>query len=211
MDVLSLQKKLKAAKYDPGPLDGDIGPKTYTALINWIAGKDLGAKSILLGRGMAADFPKYGIVTKGRIIHFLAQAGHETMSFKYLSEIGSGKDANRDGYDDYLQKYDFRKDLGNNKTGMGPKYRGRGIFQLTGYFNYVKFGRRLGIDLAKLPEKAAEPEISVTLACMYWADRKLNALADAGNTREITRKINGGRNGLADRELRVGRLTALFA
>lgn len=211
MDVRSLQKKLKAAKFDPGPIDGDIGPKTYTGLINWIAGKDLGAKSVLLGRGMAADFPKYGIVTEKRIIHFLAQAGHETMSFKYMSELGSGKDANHDGYDDYLQRYDFRKDLGNNKVGFGPKYRGRGIFQLTGFFNYVKFGKRIGIDLANLPEKAAEPEIAVTLACMYWADRKLNDIADAGNTTLLTRKINGGRNGLEDRVARVAKLTALFA
>ena len=210
MDVLSLQKKLKNTGYDPGPIDGDMGPKTYTALINWIAGKDLGAKSVLLGRGMAADFPKYGIVTKARIVHFLAQAGHETMSFKYMSELGSNKDANGDGFDDYLQKYDFRKDLGNNKKGMGPKYRGRGIFQLTGFFNYVKFGRRLGVDLANLPEKAGEPEIAVTLACMFWADRKLNALADANDVRGVTRKINGGTNGLTDRIERANRLSRML-
>ncbi len=210
MDILTLQKRLKNTGYDPGPLDGDIGPKTYTAILNWIAGRDLGAKSVLLGRGMAADFPKYGIVTKARLVHFLAQAGHETLSFHYLSEAGSNKDANRDGFDDYLQRYDFREDLGNNKVGMGPKYRGRGIFQLTGYFNYVKFGMRIGLDLARLPEKAADPEIAVTLACMFWADRKLNALADANDIRGISRKINGGTNGLDDRIERANRLARLI-
>lgn len=210
MDVLELQKRLARTGYNPGPLDGDIGPKTYTAIINWIAGKDLGAKSVLLGRGMAADFPKYGIVTKARLVHFLAQAGHETMSFRYLAELGNNKDLNRDGFDDYLQRYDFREDLGNNKVGMGPKYRGRGIFQLTGFFNYMRFGRRIGVDLVNLPEKAADPEISVTLACLFWADRKLNALADANDIRGISRKINGGTNGLDDRIDRANRLARLI-
>lgn len=211
MNVLSLQKKLLAAGYNPGPLDGDIGPKTYTALLNWMVKKDLGALGVLLGRAMSSDFPKYGIVTAPRIIHFLSQAAHETAGFRYLSELGSGKDANKDGFDDYLQKYDFRKDLGNNKVGMGPKYRGRGIFQLTGYFNYMAFGKRIGIDLAKFPEKAAEPEISVTLACMYWADRKINAVADKDDVVAVTKKINGGKNGLADRTAYVNRLKGLFA
>ncbi len=211
MDVLALQKKLKAAGYNPGPLDGDIGPKTYTALLNWTAKRDLGSVGVLLGRGMAADFPKYGIVTRLRIIHFLAQAAHETSGFRYLSELGSGRDANKDGYDDYLQKYDFREDLGNNAVGMGPKYRGRGIFQLTGYFNYVLFGRRIGVDLAKFPEKAADPEISVTLACLYWSDRKINAVADKDDVAGVTKKINGGRNGLVDRTNYLNRLKALIA
>lgn len=211
MDVLAIQKKLKAAGYNPGPLDGDIGPKTYTALINWMVRKDLGALSVLLGRAMAADFPKYGIVTPLRIMHFLAQAAHETGGFKYLAELGSGRDANKDGFDDYLQRYDFRKDLGNNKTGMGPKYRGRGIFQLTGYFNYLAFGKRLGIDLVSLPEKAGEPEISVTLACLYWTDRKINVVADKDDIVAVTKKINGGRNGLDDRTAYLNRLKTLFA
>lgn len=211
MDVLAIQKKLKAAGYNPGPLDGDIGPKTYAALINWLVRKDLGALSVLLGRAMASDFPKYGIVTPLRIMHFFAQAAHETGGFKYLSELGSGRDANKDGFDDYLQRYDFRKDLGNNKVGMGPKYRGRGIFQLTGYFNYLAFGKRLGIDLVNFPEKAAEPEISVTLACLYWSDRKINVFADKDDIVGVTKKINGGRNGLDDRTAYLNRLKTLFA
>lgn len=209
-NVTKLQERLAKAGFDPGLHDGDLGPKTYTAILNWIAGKDLGIKSVLLGRGLAADLPKYGIETPIRVTHFLAQAGHETASFRYLKEVGSGKDVNRDGFDDYLQRYDFRKDLGNNAVGMGPKYSGKGIFQLTGLANYVIFGRRLGIDLAKYPDKAAEPEIAVTLACMFWADRKLNALADANDVRGVTRKINGGTNGLTDRIERANRLSGLI-
>lgn len=210
MDILSLQKSLKAAGYNPGPLDGDIGPKTYTALLNWTARRDLGERGVLLGRGMASEFKKHSITTRLRLIHFIAQAAHETTGFRHLTELGSGKDANKDGHDDYLQRYDFRKDLGNNAVGMGPKYRGRGIFQLTGLFNYTTFGLRIGVDLAKFPEKAAEPEISVTLACLYWSDRKLNVLADKDDVVGITKKINGGRNGLDDRTNYVNRLKALI-
>lgn len=210
MNVLKLQKKLKAAGYNPGPLDGDIGPKTYAALLNWLAKRDLGERGVQLARGMSAEFRKYGITSRLRLSHFLAQAAHETTGFRHLQELGSGKDANRDGYDDYLQKYDFRKDLGNNGVGMGPKYRGRGIFQLTGLFNYTLFGGRIGINLAKYPERAAEPEVSVTLACLFWSDRKLNALADKDDVTGVTRKINGGTNGIADRRQYLARLKELI-
>lgn len=211
VDVLAIQKKLKAAGYDPGSQDGDLGPKTYAAILDYVCQKKLGSLGILLARGMAADFPKYGIVTPLRIAHFIAQSAHETGRYKYLSEMGSGRDANRDGYDDYLQKYDFRKDLGNNKVGMGPKYRGRGLFQLTGWFNYQKFGKRIGIDLVNKPEKAAEPEIAVLTACVFWSDRKLNDWADKNDVTTVTKKINGGSNGLAERKAFTAKLVALLS
>ncbi|TXI09298.1 MAG: glycoside hydrolase family 19 protein [Rhizobium sp.] len=210
MDVLAVQKKLAVAGFSPGKLDGDLGPKTFTAILNHTAKRDLGSTGVLLGRAFAADFPKYNIVTSLRISHFLAQATHETGSFRYLSEMGSGRDLNKDGFDDYLQRYDYRKDLGNNAVGMGPKYRGRGIFQLTGYFNYVAYGRRIGVDLAKLPEKAADPEIATLTACLYWTDRKMNDLADRDDVVGITKKINGGTNGLDDRRGHLANLKALL-
>jgi putative chitinase len=210
MDVLAIQKKLKAAGYDPGTQDGDLGPKTFTAIVNYTVRKDLGALSVLLGRALAADLRKYDITTGARISHFLAQAAHETGGFKRFNEMGSGKDLNHDGFDDYLQKYDFRKDLGNTGVGFGPRFKGRGIFQLTGFFNYVTYGKRIGIDLAKTPEKAAEPDIAVLIACLFWTDKKMNPLADAGNIREITRRINGGANGLAERQEYFNRISGLL-
>ena len=211
MNVVAIQKKLAGAGYSPGEIDGDLGPKTYAALLDYVCGKKLGSLGILLARGMASDFPKYGIVTPLRIAHFIAQAAHETGRFRYLSEMGSGKDANRDGYDDYLQKYDFRKDLGNNAVGMGPKYRGRGIFQLTGWYNYQKYGKRIGIDLTKLPEKAAEPEIAVLTACLYWTDRKINDFADRNDVVGVTKKINGGTMGLDERKAFTSRLVSILS
>jgi len=210
MDVLAIQKRLAAAGFDPGPQDGDIGPKTFTGLINYAAKKDLGSLSILLGRAMAADFPKYDIVTPLRIAHFISQATYETGYYRYLSELGSGKDANHDGYDDYLQKYDFRKDLGDAHVGDGDKYRGRGLFQITGIFNYTLYGTRIGINLLATPQRAAEPEIAVLTACLFWSDRKLNNWADQDNVSMVTKRINGGQNGLADRQTITTRMKAML-
>lgn len=210
MDVLATQKKLAAAGFNPGPLDGDLGPQTYTAMLNYAAKKDMGSTTVLLGRAMSADFPKYAIATPLRIAYFIGQACHETGGFRYLSELGSGRDANHDGYDDYLQQYDYRKDLGNTTLGMGPKYRGRGIFQITGWFNYMRYGRRIGIDLLSFPEKAAEPETATLTACLFWADRKLNDWADKDDINTVTRKINGGQNGLSDRQTITYRMKVLF-
>jgi putative chitinase len=210
MDVLGIQKKLAAAGYSPGTIDGDIGPNTYAALLNYTAQKNLGSTSILLSRAMASDFPKYDVVTPLRIAHFIAQGAAETGGFRRFSEMGSGKDANHDGFDDYLQQYDFRKDLGDSHVGDGDKYRGRGIFMITGIFNYTVYGTRIGINLRANPQKAADPEIATLTACLFWADRKINPLADADNCAAVTKKINGGYNALADRQAYTNRLKALL-
>ncbi len=131
--------------------------------------------------------PGYGINTSLRMAHFLAQAAHESDGFKTMQEYASGA------------AYEGRKDLGNVKKGDGKRYKGRGIFQLTGRANYRKIGEKLGLPLEAKPELAAVPLNAVLIACEYWDARKLNALADKDDVRAITRKINGGYNGLADR------------
>lgn len=211
MDVLKIQTELRNLGYNPGPLDGDLGPKTYTALINYCVGRDLGATSILLGRAMASDFPKFEIVTPLRIAHFLAQAAHETGGFRHFVELGSG-DKNKDGFDDYLVKYDRRADLGNTPAldGDGEKYRGRGIFQTTGAANYARVAKRTGVDVVNNPQKLAEPEMAVLSACLYWQDRKLSAHADANDVKMVTKRINGGYNGLDDRVKYLTRLQKIL-
>ncbi len=209
MDIIKLQNNLNALGQNI-TVDGDLGPKTFTAILNATVGRDLGNVGVLLGRELYSDLKKYDIFTPLRIVNFLAQAAHETSAFKYFTELGSGKDANHDGFDDYLQKYDFRKDLGNGHVGDGPKYRGRGIFQLTGYFNYLAYGKRLGIDLAGNPGRAADPDIAVLTACLYWADKGLSAYADQDNYVMITKRINGGQNGLAERKAYHDKLMRIF-
>lgn len=131
---------------------------------------------------------KYGINTPERMRHFLAQTAHESAGFKTAKEYASGKE------------YEGRRDLGNTQPGDGQRYKGRGVIQLTGRANYKTYGDKLGIDLVNNPELAANPEVAWKVAGQYWQDHKLNELADRGDIVGITRRINGGTNGLKDRK-----------
>ena len=84
--------------------------------------------------------------------------------------------------------------------GDGQKYRGRGQIQITGRANYMACGEGLGLDLIKLPELLERPQHACMSAAWFWASRGLNTLADAGPFDRITRRINGGQNGAADRQ-----------
>jgi putative chitinase len=132
--------------------------------------------------------PDYGVTTHLRIVHFLAQAAHESDSFKTLEEYASGI------------KYENRKDLGNVRQGDGKRYKGRGIFQLTGRANYRVIGQKIGVDLENNPELAETHKISVLTALEYWKSRGLNKFADADDVKTITKRINGGYNGFEDRK-----------
>ena len=131
--------------------------------------------------------PEYGINGKLRQSAFIAQILHETGSFRWLHEIASGK------------AYEGRKDLGNTVKGDGVRYKGRGCIMITGRANYAKYGRLMGIDLIKFPNKLEEPENAVWSACIYWNEMNLNVYADKGDMKTITKRINGGLNGYDDR------------
>jgi putative chitinase len=134
-----------------------------------------------------------GINTPARQAAFLAQLGHESGSFKYMQELASGS------------AYEGRKDLGNTQPGDGVKYKGRGPIQITGRANYAAAGKALGIDLINHPELAATPQVGFQTAAWYWNTHNLNQYADQ-NTQasfnKITKAINGGYNGAADRDAR---------
>ena len=142
---------------------------------------------------MGDVLPAYGIDTPLRVAHFLAQAAHESAGFKTLAEYASG------------QAYEGRKDLGNVKKGDGRRYKGRGIIQITGRANYRKIGEKLTLPLEEQPELAAQPRHAVLIAAQYWKDRKLNAPADKDDILTITKRINGGYNGLDDRRRYLSR------
>lgn len=141
-----------------------------------------------LAAAMAEILPAAGISTPLRLAHFLAQAAHESAGFRTMTEYASGA------------AYEGRKDLGNIRKGDGRRYKGRGIFQLTGRANYRAIGDKLGLPLEAEPALAAEPQHAVRIAAEYWTSRRLNEAADADELRVITRRINGGLNGLADRQ-----------
>ena len=132
--------------------------------------------------------PQYEVNTYLRVTHFIAQAAHESAAFRTLEEYASGS------------AYEGRKDLGNVNKGDGVRYKGRGIFQLTGRANYRDMGKKLGYDLEGKPELAATPEISVLTALEYWKSRGLSAFADKDDITTITKRINGGLNGFDDRK-----------
>lgn len=152
----------------------------------------------------------YGITTPVRQLCFLAQTGHESAGLFYTQELASGNE------------YNGRADLGNTQPGDGPRYKGRGLIQITGRANYTQLGKAFNIDLVDNPTllgaantPLCSPEqlkYAAMSAGWFWNSRSLNKLADlidlnspidAGDNldyyREITRKINGGYNGLADR------------
>jgi putative chitinase len=142
-----------------------------------------------------AAMVEYGINSAARASAFLAQLAHESGEFRWMEEIWGPTTAQRR----YEPVSDLAKRLGNSQPGDGKRYKGRGPIQLTGRANYQRFGQLLGIDLVSKPERAAEPEVAFRVAALYWANRGLNELADRQDFREITRRINGGFNGLADR------------
>lgn len=140
-----------------------------------------------LAPAMTEILPDYEITSWLRVCHFIGQAAHESDGFNVLEEYASGR------------AYEGRHDLGNVHAGDGVTYKGRGIFQLTGRANYRAIGAKIGVDLENNPHMAADPELSVHIACLYWNSRKLNAWADQDDYETITKKINGGLNGFDDR------------
>lgn len=92
------------------------------------------------------------------------------------------------------------RDLGNTKPGDGYRYRGRGFLQITGRSAYREMGKKIGIDLEAEPDRAGDPIGALMTAAAFWDSRKLNTYADQNNIEIITKRINGGHNGLADRK-----------
>ncbi len=146
------------------------------------------AKSQEYAPHLAYAMLKADINTPRRCAAFLAQLAHESGEFKWMEEIADGS------------AYEGRKDLGNTQPGDGKRFKGRGPIQLTGRANYIKAGQALGVDLIASPALAATAEVGFQVAAWYWTTRNLNAKADAGDLKGITKAINGGYNGLSDRE-----------
>jgi len=152
---------------------------------------------------------KYGINTPIRIAAFLAQIAHESGSLHYVEEIASGS------------AYEYREDLGNltdealhyaHSAGSttGRFYKGRGLIQITGFYNYKKCGQALGVDLVRQPSALTDPTLASLSAGWFWSTRNCNSLADVGSCTAITKVINGGINGLAERKANYIRCKKVF-
>jgi putative chitinase len=220
-DVKKLQTKLGLKD------DGDFGPATETRVKEWqkanglkddgivgeatwskmfgvndqitdavtqVAGLSLDKLKGHVPQGVLEELSKiaesFGITNDLRLAHFLAQCAHESGSWKYRVELASGK------------AYEGRKDLGNTQPGDGVRFKGRGYIQLTGRVNYGKFSQFIGEDCVAKPELVAD-KYPLSSAAFFFNKNKLWAICDQGSTdavvTKVSKRVNGGTNGLADR------------
>lgn len=143
----------------------------------------------------------YNINTPKRLAMFWAQLAHESGNFKFLKELGN---------DAYFTKYEGRKDLGNTQKGDGLRFKGRGFIQITGRNNYTLLSKDTRIDYLNNPQWLEREPDALISALWYWNKHKLNTYADKSDLKGATRVINGGYNGLADRESKYNKYLSEF-
>lgn len=191
-----LQRRLIAGGYDIGAADGVIGPRTLTGLLARVAGRPM-APLAEIGAALAKYAPRFGLLDNApRLANFVGQTCHESGNFRYLREIWGPTPAQRG--------YEGRRDLGNTQPGDGKRFMGRGLIGITGRANYTEMAMRSGLPLVEQPELLEQADAAVLVSCIWWTKAGLNAVADAGREDDITRKINGGSNGIAERRRLVG-------
>jgi putative chitinase len=175
--------------------------------------------------------PKYDITTDQRIAGFISQCAHESMDFNAMSEnlnyreetlnkvfpryFGPGKRnaaeyaRNPEKIANYVYMDEFRTSkLGNVHPGDGWRFRGRGLKQLTGRDNYTRFAKDYDLTAEEAAVWVETKEGALASALWFWNTNKLNAIADTGNVAALTKKINGGNIGLADRQARYAKAMA---
>jgi putative chitinase len=182
--------------------DGIVGDKTWEKLFGLITETKIPESNLGLDKlkGIVPnkyllEIPetakKFNITTKLRLAHFLAQCALESGGFKWVVEFASGS------------AYEGRKDLGNVHPGDGVKFKGRGLIQCTGRANYTKFSEFCGEDCVANPDLVAT-KYPLMSAAFFFNSNKLWSICDEGSTDEVvkkvTKRVNGGYNGLAERQ-----------
>ena len=152
-----------------------------------------------IGGILRSRLEQFEIDSRLRAAHFLAQICHESDGFCTTLEYASG------------DAYEGRKDLGNTEPGDGRRFKGRGLIQLTGRANYARYGTLLNLDLVGQPALAADPKTALVIACEFWKLKNLNQWGDQDDLITVTRKINGGLNGLKSRRAYLTKAKAALA
>lgn len=221
-----VQGRLKELNFYQGAIDGIWGAKTIGAIANFCAARGLNnfktqrygstfARALveevkistlitqpsclkIFGRSITPEqltdlnscLVRFEINTPCRIRHFMAQIAHESGGLKWMKELASG------------DAYEGRRDLGNTQPGDGPKYKGAGCIQLTGRANYQALA-----DFLKDPKVVelgcdyVAATLPFTSAGFWWHRNRMNELCDKGaSVEQVTRRVNGGTNGLEDRK-----------
>ena len=184
--------------------DGIVGDTTWgklfgitdqiTDAVTQVAGLSLDKLAGKVPSGVLEELSRiatqFGITNNLRLAHFLSQCAHESGAWKYKLEIASG------------QAYEGRKDLGNTQAGDGVRFKGRGYIQLTGRANYGVFSQFIGEDCVAQPDLVAT-KYPLASAAFFFNRNKLWTICDQGATDEVvtkvSKRVNGGTNGLADR------------
>lgn len=207
----------------------EIGALSANKLVK-ILGRNSSERAEKYLTPLNACFEKYEINTPLRIAHFLAQVCHESNNFSAVSENLNysasalrrvfGKYFNDDDIaNEYARQpekianrvYASRMGNGDETSGDGWAYRGRGLMQLTGKSNYQRFDDAYGVDVVSQPDVIAnDPALCVAVAGWYWDGNDLNTLADDDDVKRITKRINGGYHGLDDRKSRLFKVRQLY-
>ncbi len=184
---------------------GDIGMKALRSTLpegltqDKLAGIMASASAALIERfflPLTLSCGHFGIDSPLRMTHFLAQVGHESGDLRYQEELADGR------------AYEGRADLGNSEPGDGPRIKGRGLIQLTGRANYQRFGAALGRDLVNgdnPPAGGQRPAIGRRCRRLVLEKPRFERRRRCRRHRTVTRRINGGLNGLADRQAHLDR------
>jgi putative chitinase len=173
-------------------------------------------------------FEKYQINTPKRQACFIGQCMHESGGFKFLKEnLNYSAKAlmatwpSRFPDMDTAEKYERQPEkiankvysgrMGNTEDGDGAKYIGRGLIQLTGKDNYMAFGEAIGEDLVSNPQLVEQPRYAALSAGWFFNKRNLNALADVMDIETMSKRINGGTIGMADRIAKINKALDILA
>lgn len=173
-------------------------------------------------------FEKYEINTPLRQAAFIGQCSHECANFKVFKEnlnySAKGLMATWPSrFPDYdtAERYERQPEkiankvyagrMGNTEDGDGSKFIGRGCIQITGRDGYKQCGDALGVNLLENPDLLLEPEYAVLSAAWFWNKKGLNALADNQNYEDMTKRINGGLNGLEARKTAIAHALSILS
>lgn len=165
-------------------------------------------------------FEKYEINTPKRQACFIGQCMHESGGFKFLREnlnysakglvaTWPSRFPNEEYAEEYARKPEriankvYSGRMGNTEEGDGAKYIGRGLIQLTGKDNYKAASEALSVDFIGQPQLLEQPRYAALSAGWYWNRKQLNQLADIGDIDTMTKRINGGSIGIADRKTKI--------
>jgi putative chitinase len=176
------------------------------------------------------NLPTYEINTVERVSAFIAQCAHESGGFRRLKENLNYKwESLRKVFpkyfptDELAQEYAHKQEQianrvyggrmgnGDESTGDGFRYCGRGLIQLTGKNNYTKFAESIGMAVEEVPALLETFDGAVKSACWFWKTNNLNQFADTGDILTMTKRINGGTIGLEDRQKHYAHALEVFA